>query len=180
MWVCRPEGVGRRRAGRVGGEEQHPAGVRRVVAGGDGGAVGECASVVEVEDLAPAESVSEGALGDGPVAVVALHGHGRVIADRRGVAGGVVGAMRGRALRLKLGKETSRGRVAVAAVSLGDERRWWWRGAGVSGLDRGGEHEDASDEVCGDGLGAGHDGEVGCLPASGDRNGLDDERDREL
>ena len=55
----------------VGGEEELPAGVQRVVVGGDDGAVGKCATDVEPVDLAPAESVAEGSFGDGPVAVVA-------------------------------------------------------------------------------------------------------------
>ena len=91
---CRRSRVGRRDrgrgiAGRVDGEQEDPAGVEGVVAGCDDGAIGKGASRVEVEDLLPPEPVAQCAFSDGPVAVVALHGDGRMSGRRCGNRGGV-------------------------------------------------------------------------------------------
>ncbi|MEZ5242544.1 MAG: hypothetical protein R2696_12525 [Microthrixaceae bacterium] len=183
---CRRSRVGRRDrgrgiAGRVDGEQEDPAGVEGVVAGCDDGAIGKGASRVEVEDLLPPEPVAQCAFSDGPVAVVALHGDGRMSGRRCGNRGGVGEANEPDLVPVSAVQErVLDGRCGVDDRFGDDRYRLGRSGMGAAWLQGGGDHQHTGDESRGGDLEAGKDWKVDRLASSGDGEDLDHEREGEL
>ncbi len=162
------------------GKNENPAGMQRLVAGHDRRAIREGAPDVDVEDLAPSQTVAEGAFGDGPVAVVSLDGDRREPECRRcrGQADGVGDGRRCAAI--VAGHHRIDRRPCALSGDLGDDRNGWWRSVSADRLHRRGDHEDAGNETRGSELESGEHREVDRLTAPGNSSHLGQEREGEL